>query len=44
MLPIAIIGFGKIARDQHLPAIRADSHFQLVATVDPYGLLEGVPH
>ena len=43
-LPIAIIGFGKIARDQHLPAIRADSRFQLVATVDPYGSLEGVPH
>jgi predicted dehydrogenase len=29
---IAIIGFGKIARDQHLPSIRGDSRFELVAT------------
>lgn len=28
---IAIIGFGKIAQDQHLPAIVADPRFQLVA-------------
>jgi len=28
---IAIIGFGKIARDQHIPAIAADSRFELVA-------------
>jgi predicted dehydrogenase len=28
---IAIIGFGKIARDQHLPAISADPRFDLVA-------------
>ena len=28
---IAIIGFGKIARDQHVPAILADPRFELVA-------------
>ncbi len=30
---IAIVGFGKIARDEHLPAIAADARFQLVAVV-----------
>ena len=30
---IAIVGFGKIARDQHLPAIAADARFQLTAVV-----------
>ncbi|MEO8374938.1 MAG: Gfo/Idh/MocA family oxidoreductase [Sphingomonas bacterium] len=44
MLPIAIIGFGKIAQDQHVPALRADSRFQLAATVDPNSELEGVAH
>ena len=30
---IAIVGYGKIARDQHVPAILADPRFELVATV-----------
>lgn len=30
---IAIIGFGKIARDQHLPAIAGDPRFELAAVV-----------
>ena len=34
---IAIIGFGKIAADQHAPAIAADSAFELVATVSRGG-------
>ncbi|GAA0316106.1 Gfo/Idh/MocA family oxidoreductase [Sphingomonas oligophenolica] len=42
-LPIAIIGYGKIARDQHVPAIEADPRFQLVATVDPNATLPGLP-
>jgi D-galactose 1-dehydrogenase len=42
-IPIAIIGAGKIARDQHVPALAADSAFQLVAAVDPYAGLDGVP-
>ena len=32
---IAIAGFGKIARDQHMPAILADERFALAAVVDP---------
>ena len=41
---IAIIGLGKIARDAHMPALRADPRFDLRATVDPGGgRLEGVP-
>lgn len=31
-IPIAIIGFGKIAADSHVPAIRANRRFELVAT------------
>ncbi len=41
---IAIVGLGKIARDQHVPALAADPAFRLVATVDPSGEgIEGVP-
>ena len=38
---LAVVGLGKIARDQHLPAIAADPAFDLVATVDPGA--DGVP-
>ena len=31
-LKIAILGFGKIAEDQHVPSIRGNSRFELVAT------------
>ena len=42
---IAIIGIGKIARDQHVPAIRGNSAFSLAATVSPHDAgLTGVPH
>lgn len=42
---IAIIGIGKIARDQHVPAIRGNSAFSLAATVSPHDAgLDGVPH
>lgn len=34
---LGIVGFGKIARDQHHPAIAADSRFALVAVADPRG-------
>ena len=41
---LAIIGLGKIAHDQHVPAIARSSHFDLVATVDRAGsALDGVP-
>lgn len=34
-VPIGIVGFGKIARDQHVPAIAASCEFELVALADP---------
>jgi D-galactose 1-dehydrogenase len=34
-LSLAIIGAGKIARDQHIPAIARSEHFRLAAVVDP---------
>jgi D-galactose 1-dehydrogenase len=40
---IAIVGMGKIARDQHLPAL-ANSSFECVAVVSPQAALEGVPN
>jgi D-galactose 1-dehydrogenase len=42
---IAVLGVGKIARDQHFPAIAANREFELVATVSrqPAGLPD-VPH
>lgn len=42
---IAIVGLGKIALDQHVPAIRGNPAFELVAVSSPRGPgLEGVPH
>ncbi|RIV82354.1 gfo/Idh/MocA family oxidoreductase [Aurantiacibacter xanthus] len=38
---IAVIGLGKIAHDQHLPAIARSHQFDLVATVDRAGVSEG---
>lgn len=35
MIPLAIVGCGKIARDQHIPAIAANPNFELVAIADP---------
>lgn len=34
---VAIVGFGKIARDEHVPAIAANPHFSLVAVVTRSG-------
>lgn len=33
-VPIALVGVGKICRDQHIPAIRAGKDFEIAATVD----------
>lgn len=42
---LAVVGLGKIARDQHLPAITGDPAFELAATVSPDGEgVPGVPH
>ncbi|MCC4598873.1 Gfo/Idh/MocA family protein [Xanthomonas melonis] len=42
-LRIALVGIGKIARDQHVPTIAARPDVQLVATVSRHGTVEGVP-
>lgn len=42
-LPLAIVGVGKIARDQHIPAIAATGGFTLAATASRNGSVEGVP-
>ncbi len=39
---VAIIGVGKIARDQHIPAIAANPDFELAATISGSGGIEGV--
>ena len=45
MAPIrlAIVGVGKIVRDQHLPAVATDPDFELVATASRHGTVEGIP-
>ncbi len=40
---IAIVGLGKIARDQHLPSISANGAFRLIATASPHNRLDHVP-
>jgi len=41
---LALVGLGKIARDQHLPAIAADDRFELAAVVSRNADLDGVAH
>ncbi len=41
---IAIVGLGKIARDQHVPALAANEQFELIAVASPHSRLEGLPH
>jgi D-galactose 1-dehydrogenase len=43
-LRIAIVGYGKIARDRHVPAISATEGAVLSAIADPNTSLSGVPH
>ena len=40
---IAIVGLGKIARDQHVPALTASDAFELVGVASPRNTLDGVP-
>lgn len=43
-IKLGIVGIGKIARDQHLPAIAANPAFELVAAASKSGqLVDGVP-
>jgi D-galactose 1-dehydrogenase len=41
---IALIGVGKIARDQHVPALAGNADFELVAGVSRHQKLDGVPN
>jgi D-galactose 1-dehydrogenase len=43
-LRVAIVGFGKIARDQHVPAIAATEGVELVAVASRNASLPGVAH
>ncbi|HVG47312.1 MAG TPA: Gfo/Idh/MocA family oxidoreductase [Rubellimicrobium sp.] len=40
---VCIVGVGKIAQDQHVPAIDASPDWELAATVSRAGSVEGVP-
>jgi D-galactose 1-dehydrogenase len=41
---IGIVGVGKIARDQHMPAIAGNDAFALAAVASRHGTAEGVPN
>ncbi|MBH1973953.1 MAG: Gfo/Idh/MocA family oxidoreductase, partial [Rhodobacteraceae bacterium] len=40
---VALVGIGKIAIDQHVPAIAASTEWELAATVSRHGTVAGVP-
>ena len=42
-ISIGVVGLGKIAIDQHLPALRADPNFRLTAGVNPHLSEAGLP-
>lgn len=42
-MEIALIGIGKIAIDQHVPAIQNSPDWNLSATVSRHGTVAGVP-
>lgn len=41
---LALVGMGKIARDQHLRALAEDRRFELVGCASPHHRYEGVPN
>ena len=41
-MKVALVGIGKIARDQHVPALAASGDWELAATVSRAGTVEGV--
>lgn len=43
-IKIALIGLGKIARDQHIPALAANDDFELIAAASPHNKLSGLPN
>ncbi len=42
-IKLAIVGVGKIVRDQHLPSIAKNPDFQLIATASRHGTVDGTP-
>lgn len=40
---LGLVGIGKIARDQHVPALISSSRFELAATASREGRVDGVP-
>jgi predicted dehydrogenase len=42
-IKIAIVGLGKIARDQHVPTLRSSDAFELIAVASPHHQLDGIP-
>jgi D-galactose 1-dehydrogenase len=40
---VALVGIGKIALDQHVPAIAASAHWELAATLSRSGSVPGLP-
>jgi D-galactose 1-dehydrogenase len=43
MTPIALVGIGKIALDQHVPALNASPDWTLAATISRKGQVPGIP-
>ena len=41
-IKIALVGIGKIARDQHVPTIAASADWELAATVSRSGAVGGI--
>lgn len=41
-IKLAIVGVGKIVRDQHLPAVAANADYDLIATASRNGTVDGV--
>jgi D-galactose 1-dehydrogenase len=42
-IKIAIVGLGKIARDQHIPSLHSSDSFELAGVASPHHRLDGVP-
>ncbi len=42
-IKIAIVGLGKIARDQHIPSLLLSDAFELIAVASPHHQLDGMP-
>ncbi|MCA1490019.1 Gfo/Idh/MocA family protein [Sinorhizobium alkalisoli] len=41
-IKIAIVGVGKIVRDQHLPALQKNADYQLIAAASRHGTVDGI--